>query len=207
MKRPRFIQSLPIILLLGFSSLEARGDGGVIRLREIQGSFVVTIFTSGDPMQDNPFDVSVMVQERDSNEAILDASVKLVFTSLFTPTPATTEQICGETGVAAAGPVSQRITFVATRGQASNKLLYAAPVKFSAAGEWQLQAFIKHDGDAVVMACPLQVGPPPRKLLALFPYLILPPLMVALFALNQWLRGQLREKTPSPWGPRRHACC
>ena len=194
MNRYGFIQGLPVLLLFGLSSVNARADGGVIRLREIQGPFVVTIFTSSEPLQDSPVDVSVMVQGRDSSDAILDASVNLIFTPPAASIAEPIEQICGVSGLAGLGAHSEQFTVAATRRQASNKLLYAAPVKFGAAGNWQLQAFIKREGDAVEMACSLPVSSPPRKLVALFPYLVFPPLMVALFALNQRLRRQSLEK-------------
>jgi hypothetical protein len=198
MNRFGFIQSLPVLLLLGLSSVNARGDGGVIRSREIQGPFVVTIFTASEPLQGSPVDVSVMVQGRDSSDAILDANVNLIFTPPAASSAEPIEQICGVSGMAGSGTHSEQFTVAATRRQASNKLLYAAPVKFGAAGNWQLQALIKRGGDAVEIACSLPVGSPPRKLMALFPYLILPPLMVAMFALNQCLRRQSLEKMRSP---------
>jgi hypothetical protein len=191
MNHGRYIMSL---LVLALSSDDVRADGGIMRVREVQGPFVVTIFTASELLQDGPVDVSVMVQERNSNDAILDANVNLIFTPPAVSMAEPIEQICGVAGEAGLGPHSEKFTVAATRRQASNKLLYAAPVKFGAAGNWQLQAFIQRESDAVKIACRLQVGPPPRKLLGLFPYLIFPPLMVAVFALNQRLRRQLWEK-------------
>jgi hypothetical protein len=196
MNRFGFIQDLPILWLLVLSSVNARGDGGVIRLREIQGPFIVTIFTTSEPRQDSPVDVSVMVQGRESSEAILDASVNLIFTPPAASMAEPVEQICGGSGMADLGTHSEQFAVAATRRQASNKLLYAAPVKLGAAGNWRLQAFIQREGDAVELACSLPVSAPPRQLMALFPYLILPPLMVALFALNRCLRRQSLEKRP-----------
>ena len=184
----RYIISL---LLLALSSNDVRADGGIMRAHEAQGPFVVTIFTASELLQDSPVDVSVMVQGRDSNDAILDANVNLILTPPAGSKREPNDQICGVAGEAGLGPHSENFTVAATRRQASNKLLYAAPVKFGAAGNWQLEAFIQREKDAVKIACRLQIGPPPRQLLGLLPYLVLPPLMVALFALNQWLRRLL----------------
>jgi hypothetical protein len=162
-----------------------------MRAREVQGPFVVTIFTGSEPQQDSPVDVSVMVQERDSNEAILDATVKLTFTAPARSLVEPKEQICGPSEMAGLDTDPERFTVLATRRQALNKLLYAAPVNFNAIGLWQLQASIKRDDFSEKITCSIPVSPPPRKLVALFPYLISPPLLVALFALNQRLRGQL----------------
>jgi hypothetical protein len=169
-----------------------------MRAREAQGPFVVTIFTSSEPQQDNPVDVSVLVQERDSNDAILDGTVKLMLTPPAGSFAEPVEQLCGPLGTAGSDPNSERFTVEATRRQASNKLLYATPITLDAAGTWQLQVFIQRGGDAVVVACSLPVNPPPRKLIGLLPYFILPPLMVALFAVNQWLRRKSLEKLQSP---------
>jgi hypothetical protein len=168
-----------------------------MRAREAQGPFVVTVFTASEPQQDSPADVSVMVQERDSNDAILDATVKLVFTSPSGSIAGPIEETCGAPGMAGGEPHSERFTVAATRTQASNKILYAAPVRFNVTGNWQLQAFIKRNDDVADIACTIPVSPPPGKLIDLLPYLVLPPLLVALFAVNQWLRGQLWEKLPS----------
>jgi hypothetical protein len=192
------VQFILALSMLGISLDKALADGGIMRVREVQGPFVVTIFTASDPQQDSPVDVSVMVQERDSHNAILDATVKLVFTPPSGAFAEPIEQTCGSSGMAS--PDTQ-LTIAATRRQASNKLLYAAPIKFNAAGNWQLQAFIRRDGDAVKIACSLPVSPPPRKFIALLPYLILPPLLVSLFAVNQSLRRQSSVKSQPPLTP------
>jgi hypothetical protein len=177
------------ILVLGLSSNGARADGGVVRVREAQGPFVVTIFAAGELPKDRPADVSVMVQDRDSNDAILDARVDLTFTPPAVSIAGPVEQICGVSEMAGQQSGPNRFTVAATRGQASNKLLYAAPVKFPAAGNWRLQAVIKRGSDVVAISCNLPISPPAGKLAGLLPWLVAPPLMVALFAINQWLRA------------------
>jgi hypothetical protein len=186
-----YIRFIMCLLSFGLSLDYARADGGIMRAHEVQGPFVVTIFTASEPQQDSPVDVSVMVQDRESNDAILDATVKLTFTPPAGSSAGGIEQTCGTPEMAGSDPRSDRFTVEVTRGQASNKLLYAAMVKFNAAGVWQLQAFVKHDDDFETITCSIPVSPPSRELAGLIPYLALPPLLVGLFALNQWLRGQL----------------
>jgi hypothetical protein len=193
MKPAHFVKILASILLVGLSSNVARADGGIIRLRETQGPFVVTIFTTSEPVQDCPADISILVQRQDSSDAILDANVNLVFTAPAASVAKPVEEMCGMSG-AASGTNVNHFTVAATRQQASNKLLYAAPVKFGTAGDWQLQAFIERGDAAVKIACAIPVGSPPRRLTGLLPYLVLPPVMVALFAINQCLRKQSLEK-------------
>ena len=178
-----------------------------MRAREVQGRLAVTIFTASELDEGSPVDVSVLVQERDSNDAVLDATVKLVLTPPAGSHIEPIEQTCGASGAADLDPRSERFTIAATRRQASNKLLYAAPISFSAAGNWQLEAFIKRNKDAVNIGCILPISPPPPKWIGLLAYLALPPLLVALFAVNQWLRGQSLAKLHSPLMPEGRPAC
>jgi len=198
MKLIRRVQVLAALLLLGLSSRDARADGGVIRLFEAKGPYVVTIFTASEPVQDSPVDVSVMVQRRDSSEAILDANVDLMFTPPTESAVKPTEKMCGQLGEALMSPPSDgritQFTVPATHKEASNKLLYAASIKFGATGNWQLQVSIERGGEALKVGCTVPVGSPPRRLTGLVPYLVLPPLMVSLFVVNQCLRHQSLAK-------------
>jgi len=198
MKLIRRVRVLAALLLLGLSARDARADGGVIRLFEAKGPYVVTIFTASEPVQDSPVDVSVMVQRRDSSEAILDANVDLMFTPPTESTVEPVEQMCGQSGEALMSPPSNgqvtEFTVPATHKQASNKLLYAAPVKFGATGNWQLQVSIERGSEALKVGCTVPVGSPRRRLTGLIPYLVLPPLIMSLFVVNQCLRRQSLAK-------------
>jgi hypothetical protein len=55
----------------------ARADGGIIRLRETQGSFVVTVFSSPEISVGGFADISVLVQEKEIGNVVLDADVSL----------------------------------------------------------------------------------------------------------------------------------
>ena len=193
------------LLLLVLSSLEAQADGGVMRLRQAQGPFVITIFTTPELTSHRPVDVSVLVQRRDSNEVILDAAVDLLLTPppLTAVTPA--DPICGPSGVGLFGQNSPehdpRFSVPATRARSSNKLLYAAEVEFGTPGDWTLDARVKSKSESARFTCRIPVGPTPRQLAGLLPYLVLPPIAVVLFALNQWLRKSQRTDEAST--PRR----
>ena len=139
-------------------------------------------------------DVSVMVQRQDSSEPILDATVDLV----FTPPPLSAVKpiggLCGLPGIVPLGQASgesiTQICIPATRKQASNKLLYAAPIRFGAPGNWKLEAIVKCGSDSAKISCSILVVPAPSRLIVLLPYLALPPLTALLFAANQCLRKQ-----------------
>ena len=182
MNRLQFIQALPAILMLGLTASDARGDGGVVRFRETQNPFVITIFTPSEIAASSPAEVSVMVQRQDSNEPVLDAAVNLTFTAPASSVEEPVEEVCGPSETAPRDRAVQ-----ATRYEASNKLLYSALVRFDAVGEWRMQAFIVRGGESVKITCNIPVTSPPGGLVKLLPYLLFPPLMVALFAVKNYL--------------------
>src|SRR5215831_18890349 len=57
----------------------ATADSGIIRTQENQGPFTITIFTPAEVSRGLPADITVMVQSRDSGEAVMDADVELGF--------------------------------------------------------------------------------------------------------------------------------
>ena len=200
MKRFPNLRALFTLLLLGLSSGVAHADGGIIRLREAQGPFVVTIFTAAEPTQGSPVDLSVMVQKRDSSDAILDATVDLTLTPPAGAVAGLMEPFCGLPGGPGAGSVATVVTIPATREQASNKLVYAAPIQFGVVGNWRLQALVTCGKEAANVACDIPVGSPPRRLAGLLPFLAMPPLLVTQFAMNQRLRKQSLERMGVIWG-------
>jgi len=192
MKTLRYGWAFQALLLFELASGNAWADGGVVRFRGVQGPFVITIFTTPAPTPDSATDVSLLVQRRDSNVAILDATVDLQFTPPALSVAKPTEQLCGLPGVALLGHGATQPSVRATRAQASNKLLYAAPIRFGVAGHWTLEASVTRGSDSARVSCSIAVGPPTGRLAGLLPYLLLPPLMVILFAINQSLRKKPR---------------
>ena len=174
----------------------AKAHLGIVVSREARGPFVITVFTSSEVVRGQAADVSVLVQRRDSNEAILDATVSFVLTPPRGAIIEPTDPICAQPtpmtlGTTLRSPDGQA-TIAARREQSLNKLLYAAPVNLPLAGPWELEALVRHGADSAKFTCEIPVGLPARPLVGLVPYLALPLLLVALFAINQWLR------TPHP---------
>ena len=207
MKHTQCLSALSIALLLELSLNDAHADGGIVRLREARGPFLVTIFTASEPLQRQTTDVSVMVQRRDSSELVLDATVDLTFTPPRDAVVGPEEQMlcrsCQTPLDRTAAAHTTSFTVVATRNQASNKLLFAVPVRFGASGDWRLQTAVVSAGDTVKLACNIPVGSPPGRLSTLVPYLLLSPVLIGVFAVNQYLReckinnpGEHRQPTP-----------
>jgi hypothetical protein len=181
--------------LVLFTTHDAKGDGGIIRLQEAQGSFSITVFSSPEVVAGMLTDVSALIQERESGKVVLDADVRL---TLSPPSGSTRTQSDDFCGVPTAGTQSleglNRVTSVrATREKASNKLLYSALVELNAPGNWNLHVLVSRGIETAGFDCLLPVALGPGKLTALLPYLSLPPLVVAAFALNQFLRRQSLE--------------
>jgi hypothetical protein len=177
----RFIQFNPILLslpLLGLSLISAFADGGVIRLRETKGPFVITIFTAGAPVLDRALDVSVLLQEKHTGNPVLDADVRFVLSAPEGLATKQSEAFCSSSGM----------SMHATREQASNKLLYAAPILLDETGNWKLHVLVSRGTRTAQVDCLLPVTLGSTKLAGLWPFLALPPLVIILYAVNQGLR-------------------
>src|SRR5579859_1118640 len=103
MKPPKLL--LTFVAILAPARLFA--DGGTIQLRKEAGALVITVFTSPAPLSAGPVDISLLLQNRNGLEPVLDANVSLLLR---------------------ADASGAEITTRPTREQAQNKLLYAAPV-------------------------------------------------------------------------------
>src|SRR6202035_3060695 len=106
---------LPILLILGHAP--AWADGGIVQLRKETGDLIITVFTSPGRLSVGPVDISLLLQNREGLEPVLDANVSLVLRA-------------DDSGLEFRARPS--------REQARNKLLYAAPVMFSRQGTWHI---------------------------------------------------------------------
>ena len=145
----------------------ADADGGVVRLSQAAGPFTITVFTAPTPLRAGPIDVSVLVQDGRTGDAIDDAAIEVVLRGRDDP--------------------SQAVRASALHEQATNKLLYAALLDLPAAGGWHVTVDVAHAGATATVGVDVEAEPalPPWR--AYWPYFALPPLALALYALNQWL--------------------
>jgi hypothetical protein len=196
MKFTRPVQILAAVLAFLLPSSFVQGHTlGIVRLRDAQGPFIVTVFTSPELVSGRAADISVLIQRRDSNEAVLDATVSFVLTPPRSSILTNTEPMCGQSGmVTTSGSQDGQATILARREQSPNKLLYTAAVNFPLTGTWELDALIRQGADSAKFTCEIPVGLPARRLAGLVPFLALPVLVVTLFAINQWLRTPYQRK-------------
>lgn len=169
-RSPHAASTRIVIVLALLLSAPAIGDGGSVQLRQAAGPLLVTVFTAPTPLRAGPADVSVLVQTRDGNEPVLDADVLIAL------------EMPHRDGAA--------IRVAATRQQATNKLLYVAPITLPAAGSWDLRITVRRGQQVADVAAALVVAAPLPRLLAYWPYLAFPPVAVLVFALHQWLRSR-----------------
>jgi hypothetical protein len=159
-----------LLMIVMLAPLAVRADGGAVQLREASGLFVVTVFTTPDPLRAGQVDASVLVQDRETGRVILDATVNLAFQSVGGTTRA-------------------------THAQAKNKLFQSATVDVPAPGWWTVQVFVCRGRDEAVLATKVFVMPAAPPLAAFWPFLIFPPFAIALFALHQVLRPSRLRST------------
>ena len=113
--------------------LSARADGGLARLVVESGELRLTVFSSPTPLRAGPVDLSVMVQDRETLEPMLDRRVELRL-------------------VPSAGGRSLEVA--AIRGHSTNRLLYSALVDLPDPGRWRVE---------VEVTGAREPGPEPRR--------------------------------------------
>lgn len=144
----------------------AWADGGLVRVSQPAGPFVVTVFSSPTPLRAGPIDLSVLVRDPDADETVLDAAVNI---SLV--------QVGG----------SLHVHTAATHDQATNKLLYAALLDLPAAGEWEVRVSIEQRGRSAALSFTVTAELPLPPWRAYWIYFALPIVGIGIYALHQWL--------------------
>lgn len=172
MKHALWLVGFGLVLCL-LPSGEASGDGGTVRLKESTGPFVITIFTAPEPLRVGVADLSVLVQAQGDGEPILDAQVSI---RLSLPAPSVR--------------VGEAITTQASHAQATNKLLYAAAIDLPAPGTAMLRVDVRR-GAEMTVSCALPIAPGPPPFAAVWKYLVIPPAVILVFGLHQWLVRRL----------------
>ena len=161
----------PALMILAQAA--AWADGGTVQLRQEAGDLVITVFTSPGPLTVGPVDISVLLQNRDGLQPVLDATVSLVLRA-------------EASGI--------ELQAQPTREQARNKLLYAALVMFSKPGDWHITVTVARNGIETNAEGILEVAPPPGRPASYAGYIAFPPVMIGLFMVRERLirRGSQR---------------
>ena len=163
--------NLSVLVLLMLARAIAFADGGAVELRKEAGTFVVTVFTSPAPLSSGPVDVSLLLQNRNGLEPVLDANVSMRLRA-----------DASSTGIQAQ----------ATRERAQNKLLYAGLVTLAEPGSWQLAVTILRNGERTDATGTIDVAPAPPMAASYWSYIAFPPLMIVAFVVRERL---IRRRT------------
>jgi hypothetical protein len=162
MTNPKLL--LPAAIFLAHAS--ALADGGAVQFRKEAGPFMITVFTAPAPLSAGPVDISLLLQNRNGLEPVLDAGVSLILRS-----EASGAEI-------EAGP---------TRERAQNKLLYAAPVALAESGKWQINVSILRNGERTEATGTINVAPAAEERTSYWGYIAFPPLTIVLFVIRERL--------------------
>lgn len=162
------------VAAVGVGGADVWADGGVVRCSEKQDGVELTVFTSPNPLRAGPVDVSVLVQDAETGEAISDADVQV----RLIPRERTASPVHG----------------VATHADATNKLLQAALVELPAAGAWDVEVECTTAASAGRPTCvanfTMEAGPPMPRWLAVWPWFSWPVAVVLLFGVHRRLAAR-----------------
>lgn len=148
------------------AQVSAWADGGALCFRKQAGGLVISVFTSPSPLSIGVADISVLVQNQDGLDPLLDADVHAILRD-----------------------DSSGVEFQArlTREQARNKLLYAAPVMFSRPGRWQIAVTVERNTKQSYATGILEVTSGQHKAVSYAGYIAFPPVMIVLFVIRERL--------------------
>ena len=144
----------------------AHADGGVVICQRTSASFIITLFSEEMPLRPGPADLSVLLEQSDGHSPILDAQVFITLQH--------------ENGTV--------IRSEATRNQARNKLLYCSLITLPKSGYWKILIHVIRGQEKADMVYDLLVTAPSPVLVSNWKLISLPPVIIMVFILNQWLR-------------------
>jgi hypothetical protein len=127
-----------ILLCLLLMNQAAHADGGRLRLREPAGPFIVTLFTTPDPLTEGRADFSVAV-ERSGDQGlnrglVQDAKVTLV----LSPQDRATAASSGD----------ETLVLTASHAAATSAFLQAANFTVPRAGVWKIKILVQQGTDS-----------------------------------------------------------
>ena len=164
---PEFSALWGLLIVCWQLPAEARGDGGTVRLSQRAGGYQITVFTEPTPFRAGPVDVSVLVQDAATKQALPEAQVMV-----WVRQPAR--------GRAA-------VPYPATTEAATNKLLRAALFELPEAGWWELEVAVEGPLGPGRVRCTVEAAEPSPRWLAFWPWVSWPAFVILLFGVHQLL--------------------
>lgn len=171
------MKRLLLALVLLAAAQFAQADGGRLRLHENAGPFVVTLFTTPDPLTAGPADFSVAVERGATQGLVQDADVTLILTP--------------------AGDSSGRMVLTTSHAAATSRFLQAANFSLPHAGPWLVTVIVHQGNDTGRCSGSFTVEPATLASDDLTLQIALVPLALLLFALHRWRRRTYRRERKS----------
>jgi hypothetical protein len=134
------------------ASSSSDDDDQVLRLHQPSGPFEVSVFAPSGDLETGPSDFNVLVQDRNTQEVLLDSTVDLH----------------AEPKSSSSSTQSVRATT-----DAENKLLQTASLHLPAAGDWTLAIAVTRGEQRAEFSLPLRVIPPEAGFALPWSYLVL----------------------------------
>lgn len=161
-------RAIAISLLLAFTYADrAHADGGTLRLWERQGSYEIAVFTTPNRIIAGPVDISVLLLDSPSGEPVPDATINIE--------------------LARPGQPGETFRHPATRGAATNKLLYAALFDIPEPGTWVVNVGIESASETARVRFNLEAGESAPQWINLWPWVCWPLPVILLYAIHQRL--------------------
>ena len=159
---------LAAVLVLGLWATAAYGDGGALLLHQDAGPFSISLFAAPQPLTTGMADLSVMVQQRDSGDVLLDAAVGVT---------AMLEE-----------PGGAQETVHLARGNSSNRLLLSGEVPFAKPGRWRVTVQVHRGNDVAQVSTECTVVPDTSRAAIVWFYVLLPATVILIFLVHQFLK-------------------
>jgi hypothetical protein len=140
------------LLFARLSSHLSDDDDQALRFRQASGLFEVAVFANRE-LQAGPASFSVLVQDRNTQEVLLDTNVNFEADQ--------------------SGQTSANSTTHASYQDSENKLLQRGVFDLPASGDWLLKLLLNRNSQAAQFSFPLQVEPKKAELELPWPYLAL----------------------------------
>jgi len=163
-----------LLLLLLLVACRAWADGGRLQFRKLAGPFMVTLFTTPDPLTPGRADFSVVIERPGVQGIVSDARVTFVLTP--------------------ANGHAKPMTLEATHGQATTRFLEAANFSLPEQGLWRIAIHVSEGTESGVCQGEFRVDPPNLITNEVAWQIAVVPLMVLLFLLHQWRKRAVAER-------------
>ena len=163
------------LCLAALASGGSDDDDVALRVSQLSGPFIVSVFALPGDLDAGRSQFSVLVQDRDTLQVMQDADVELQATQ--------------------AGAPQSMATVRASSDDSENKLLQAADVELPSAGEWTLQIRVAHDGQDSGLALPLRVVNPEAGVTIQWWYVVFV-VFAGILGFTYWRRHRVPRTVP-----------